>query len=85
MRLADTVRTVSDPRSYPGSRRRVLAFGVGLFAAASLLCGPVPSPEQLIVPRAVQGVGAALDQVGGEPKAEVGDDAAEKAPPGLKF
>ena len=85
MRLADTVRTVSDPRSYPGSRRRVLAFGVGLFAAASLWCGLAPSPEQLIGPRAVQGVGAALLIEGSEPKAEVGDDAAEKSQLGLKY
>jgi MFS family permease len=41
-------------------RRRVFCIGVGLFAAASIWCGLSPSPEQLILSRAVQGVGAAL-------------------------
>jgi EmrB/QacA subfamily drug resistance transporter len=41
-------------------RRRVFAIGVGLFAAASMWCGLAQSPEQLIIARAVQGVGGAL-------------------------
>ncbi|MGF1471742.1 MAG: MFS transporter [Rubrobacteraceae bacterium] len=41
-------------------RRRVFAVGVGLFAAASTLGGLAQSPEQLILARAVQGVGGAL-------------------------
>ena len=41
-------------------RRRVFAIGIGLFAAASVWCGLASSPEQLIVSRAVQGVGGAL-------------------------
>jgi EmrB/QacA subfamily drug resistance transporter len=40
--------------------RRVFGIGVGLFAAASMWCGLAQSPEQLIVARAVQGVGGAL-------------------------
>jgi EmrB/QacA subfamily drug resistance transporter len=41
-------------------RRRVFAVGVGLFAAASMLGGLAQSPEQLILARAIQGVGGAL-------------------------
>src|SRR5215203_3313062 len=41
-------------------RRRVFSLGVAIFAAASVLCGFAGSPEQLIVARAVQGVGGAL-------------------------
>src|SRR5919106_292077 len=41
-------------------RRRVFSLGVAMFAAASVLCGLASSPEQLIVARAVQGVGGAL-------------------------
>jgi EmrB/QacA subfamily drug resistance transporter len=41
-------------------RRRVFSIGVGLFALASVWCGLSPSPGQLIVARALQGVGAAL-------------------------
>ena len=41
-------------------RRRVFAIGIGLFAAASMWCGFASSPEQLIVSRAIQGVGGAL-------------------------
>jgi EmrB/QacA subfamily drug resistance transporter len=41
-------------------RRRVFSSGVAMFATASVLCGLANSPEQLIVARAVQGVGGAL-------------------------
>jgi EmrB/QacA subfamily drug resistance transporter len=41
-------------------RKRVFIIGVAWFAVASLLCGLAQSPLQLIVARAVQGVGAAL-------------------------
>ena len=40
--------------------RRVFSIGVALFALASVWCGLSPSPGQLIVARALQGVGAAL-------------------------
>ncbi|EPE62980.1 major Facilitator Superfamily protein [Exiguobacterium sp. S17] len=39
-------------------RKRVLLFGIGLFTLASLLCGLATSMEQLIVFRALQGLGA---------------------------
>lgn len=39
-------------------RKRVLLFGIGLFTLASLLCGIATSMEQLIVFRALQGLGA---------------------------
>ncbi|MEK6303191.1 MAG: MFS transporter [Acidobacteriota bacterium] len=41
-------------------RRRVYAIGVALFAAASAWCGFAPGVGQLIIARAVQGIGAAL-------------------------
>ncbi|MRH90753.1 DHA2 family efflux MFS transporter permease subunit [Nocardia sp. SYP-A9097] len=41
-----------------GHRRTYLA-GLGLFAAASLVCGLAPNPQVLIAARIVQGVGAA--------------------------
>ena len=41
-------------------RRRVFSIGVVLFALASVWCGLSQSPEQLIVARVIQGVGAAL-------------------------
>jgi EmrB/QacA subfamily drug resistance transporter len=41
-------------------RRRIFAFGVALFALASIGCALSQSVEQLIVARAVQGGGAAL-------------------------
>lgn len=42
------------------SRRKVFATGVAIFAAASAWCGLSPSLSQLIVARALQGVGGAL-------------------------
>jgi len=42
------------------SRRKVFATGVGVFALASAWCGLSPNVDQLIVARAVQGVGGAL-------------------------
>jgi EmrB/QacA subfamily drug resistance transporter len=41
-------------------RRRVFLTGVTLFALASMWCGVSPNIEQLIVARAVQGIGGAL-------------------------
>ncbi|MCI5047677.1 MAG: MFS transporter [Aquisalinus sp.] len=41
-------------------RRAVFAWGVGIFAVASLFCGLSPSSEMLTAARAMQGVGAAL-------------------------
>lgn len=41
-------------------RRRVFGIGVALFAAASVWCGLAPGVGQLILARAVQGVGGAL-------------------------
>ncbi len=41
-------------------RRRVFAGGIVLFTLASMWCGMAPSVAQLIVARAVQGIGAAL-------------------------
>ncbi len=41
-------------------RRRMFVFGIGLFAAASILCGFAGSAEQLIAARAIQGIGGAL-------------------------
>src|SRR5579863_8553349 len=41
-------------------RRRMLAAGVGLFAAASAACALAPTAGALVAARAVQGAGAAL-------------------------
>ncbi|NJC23490.1 EmrB/QacA subfamily drug resistance transporter [Arthrobacter pigmenti] len=41
-------------------RRRIFAAGIGLFALASIWCGFAPDPGQLIIARAVQGIGGAL-------------------------
>ena len=41
-------------------RKRIFSLGIVLFAAASVWCGLAGSPEQLIVARAVHGVGGAL-------------------------
>jgi EmrB/QacA subfamily drug resistance transporter len=41
-------------------RKRIFSLGVALFATASVCCGLAGSPEQLIVARAMQGVGGAL-------------------------
>src|SRR5436853_7584860 len=41
-------------------RKRIYAIGVTLFALASMWCGLAPNVGQLIVARAVQGIGGAL-------------------------
>jgi len=41
-------------------RRRIFAYGVALFALASVWCGLSPNVNQLIIARAVQGIGGAL-------------------------
>jgi EmrB/QacA subfamily drug resistance transporter len=41
-------------------RRRLFLCGTAILAAASILCGAAATPWQLIVGRAIQGVGAAL-------------------------
>jgi EmrB/QacA subfamily drug resistance transporter len=41
-------------------RKRIFALGVVLFTAASVWCGISRSPEELIIARAVQGVGGAM-------------------------
>ena len=41
-------------------RRRIFMIGVAIFASASALCGLAQTPLQLILARAVQGVGGAL-------------------------
>jgi MFS family permease len=41
-------------------RRRVFMAGVGLFTAASLMCGVAWAPAALLAARVVQGVGAAI-------------------------
>src|SRR4028119_1923328 len=41
-------------------RRRIFAYGVALFALASVWCGLSPNVNQLIMARAVQGIGGAL-------------------------
>src|SRR3954449_5538800 len=40
-------------------RRRVFLIGVSIFALASTWCGLAPDTQQLIVARALQGIGAA--------------------------
>jgi len=46
-------------------RKRIYAIGVVVFAAASVWCGLAPNIAQLIIARAVQGVGGALLVPGG--------------------
>jgi EmrB/QacA subfamily drug resistance transporter len=41
-------------------RRRIFSLGIVLFTAASVWCGIAGSPEELILARAVQGVGGAM-------------------------
>src|SRR5439155_9629766 len=41
-------------------RRRIFAVGVAIFTVASMACGLAPSPQWLILGRAVQGIGGAL-------------------------
>ncbi|MBA2344907.1 MAG: MFS transporter [Rubrobacter sp.] len=41
-------------------RRRIFTLGVAIFALASVGCGIAMNPEQLIVARAIQGVGGAM-------------------------
>src|ERR671915_115569 len=41
-------------------RKRIFSLGVALFAASSVWCGLAGSPEQLILARAVQGIGGAM-------------------------
>ena len=41
-------------------RKRIFLIGVVIFTAASVWCGLAPGPQQLIIARAVQGVGGAL-------------------------
>lgn len=41
-------------------RKRVFALGIGLFSAASIMCGFAPNSGILVASRAVQGVGGAL-------------------------
>lgn len=41
-------------------RRRIFAYGIALFALASIWCGFSPNVNQLIIARAVQGIGGAL-------------------------
>ena len=43
-----------------GRRRRMFLIGLGIFAAASVLCGLAPSVALLVAGRAVQGIGAAI-------------------------
>jgi EmrB/QacA subfamily drug resistance transporter len=46
-------------------RKRIYAIGVVVFAAASIWCGLAPNITQLIIARAVQGIGGALLVPGG--------------------
>lgn len=41
-------------------RKRIFGIGIGIFTAASVVCGLVTTPTLLILGRAVQGVGGAL-------------------------
>lgn len=41
-------------------RKRIFALGIGIFALASIGCGLALTPDQLIVARAVQGIGGAM-------------------------
>lgn len=41
-------------------RRRVFVIGIGIFAIASIWCALSPNVTQLIIARAIQGIGAAL-------------------------
>jgi len=41
-------------------RKRIFAYGIALFAAASVGCGLAPNVNQLIFARAIQGIGGAL-------------------------
>ncbi|HEY6411857.1 MAG TPA: MFS transporter [Ktedonobacteraceae bacterium] len=41
-------------------RRRVFAIGIAVFTLASIWCGLAPNVQQLIIARAVQGIGGAL-------------------------
>src|SRR6267142_1881683 len=41
-------------------RRKIFIIGVALFALASTACGMAATSDQLIVARAIQGIGAAL-------------------------
>ncbi len=41
-------------------RRRIFLIGVSIFAGASMWCGVAPNVTQLIIARAVQGIGGAL-------------------------
>ena len=41
-------------------RRRIFVIGIVIFAAASVWCGSSPNVVQLILARAIQGIGAAL-------------------------
>lgn len=42
------------------SYRRIFLLGLAGFGVASLLCGLAPNPTMLVIPRGVQGAGAAL-------------------------
>ena len=41
-------------------RRAVFLIGIGIFAAASIVCGLASNIQQLVIARSVQGIGAAL-------------------------
>jgi EmrB/QacA subfamily drug resistance transporter len=59
--VASLLLTVSRLGDIRG-KKRIFSWGLGLFTAASLLCGLAPSVGWLIFFRAVQGVGAAMSQ-----------------------
>ena len=46
-------------------RRKIYAIGIVVFASASVWCGVAPNIQQLIIARAVQGIGGALLVPGG--------------------